>query len=67
MRNYGRIIMAVASLTFAGCGGSSGAGENDGTTADLGRQAAETYARIAFGAYQDGPRAGGSPSVSARV
>ncbi len=53
MTNYARIMAAAASLAVAGCGSSSSEGDGGATTAELGQQAAETYARIAFRAYGD--------------
>lgn len=44
--------LMVAAL-FAGCGSSSDGGGTGNTTAELGTEAAETYARIAFRAYSD--------------
>lgn len=46
--------LALATLALlAACSSSSGDGETGGSTAELGQQAAETYAQIAFQAYSD--------------
>jgi putative iron-regulated protein len=46
------IFMATASV-LGGCGDSGGAGASAPTTAELGTEAASTYAQIAFRAYGD--------------
>lgn len=47
------ISITAALLLFAGCGSSSEAGSAGGTTGELGRQAASTYAQIVFQSYSD--------------
>jgi len=48
-----RVISIATALLFAGCGSGNEGGSAGETTAELGRQAAATYARIAHQAYSD--------------
>jgi putative iron-regulated protein len=47
------VVFMVGALLVAGCGDSGDGGDSGPTTAELGQEAASTYAEIAYRAYSD--------------
>jgi putative iron-regulated protein len=48
-----RVVSIAAALFWVGCGNGADGGDSDQTVAQLGREAASTYARIAYQSYVD--------------